>query len=129
MTVRTADRATRRLLVEIGAVRTGCGDPVALRSAWDAALLLVPVDAERSLVSLRGEGVVWVPVFTSTRELAGFGVLRGEGDREWEYLTIRGSRLLTVLDQTCPAAGLAVDPAGDAPMVLPARWWEVAGRG
>lgn len=126
--VRTADYATRRLLVEIGAVRAGFGDPTALKSTLDAALLLVPIDADHNLLSLRLNSVSWVPVFSSTRELAEFGARRGEGDRDWEYLTIRGSRLLTVLEEAYPPPGLAIDVAGDAPMLLPARWWET-GRG
>lgn len=66
-------------------------------------------------------GIRWIYAFTTPTELADFLLARGEGEAEVGYLTVRGDRLL---DVAVPAlgvpGGVAVDVAGDRPVLFPA---------
>lgn len=127
----TIDNAVLRS--EIDLVRHGVGDADSLMGALRRSVLLVPqppappgaegVAQENRSTVLSGDqdGLRWIYAFTSPEELAGYFVARGEGDQEVPYLTVRGDRLL---DVAVPAlgvpGGIAVDVAGEAPMLFPA---------
>jgi hypothetical protein len=104
----------------IARVRAGTGDARVMVSAFRDSLVLVPQDGGGA-VAMEVSGVQWLPVFTTHAELAAWVVARGgDGDVEQNYLAVQGSRLLDVAipDLGFPA-GIAIDPAGIAPMMLP----------
>jgi hypothetical protein len=86
-----------------------------------AALLLLPTDGAESVFTAQENGLHWVYAFTGTERLARFAAARGEGEREWPYLTVRGSRLAeVVLPELGPDVALAVNVAGPCPGLFPA---------
>ena len=114
------------LLFEINAVRSGFGEPTALMSALRDALLLVPTHGEFQLVTGAYAGERWICAFTSREELAKFAIARGEGDREWSYLTTLGGRLLDGVVSDQDHVGIVVDVAGERPLTFPAQTLGVA---
>jgi hypothetical protein len=83
---------------------------------------VVPTDGGESVLTAEQDGRKWLYAFTSTEELARFAAARGEADREWPYLTVRGERLAAVLAPELGAdAVLAVDVAGANPGLFPAE--------
>ncbi|MEU9862698.1 hypothetical protein AB0D99_17675 [Streptomyces sp. NPDC047971] len=56
-------------------------------------------------------GVRWILAFSDESALARYALARGEGDRDWEYETVLGARLL---DVSVPAAGVPCGVAVDA---------------
>ncbi|WP_067885251.1 SseB family protein [Nocardia vaccinii] len=112
---------TRRLLVEMSAVRSGFADKKALQSTFADALLVLPVAGEQhDLLTADHSGVSWVLAFTSVREFALYGRAQGADDRQWDYLTCRGSRLRDIVSGA--SRGIALDVAGQAPLLLPPGW-------
>lgn len=116
-----SDSFTRRLLVEMSAVRAGFADKKALQTAFAEALLVLPVAGEQhDLLAADHSGISWVLAFTSMREFASYGRTQGAGDRQWDYLTCRGNRLRDIVSGT--SRGIALDVAGKAPLLLPPGW-------
>ena len=115
---------------EIDLLRHGVGDAEALMGSLRRSVLYVPCAGEvpadpaevpPAVRSGDQDGLRWIYAFTSPTELADFLRARGEGEDEVGYLTVRGDRLL---DVAVPAlgvpGGVAVDVAGDRPMLFPA---------
>ena len=116
---------------EIDLLRHGVGDAEALMGSLRRSVLYVPCageapadpenDVPRAVRSGDQDGIRWIYAFTTPTELADFLLARGEGEAEVGYLTVRGDRLL---DAAVPAlgvpGGVAVDVAGDRPMLFPA---------
>ena len=98
------------LVEQIVAYHERRGDPEARLAAFRGALVLVPA------VRTEYGGLEWWHAFTDEVELARYAQARGEEDREWEYVTTRGERLLTAIEGR-PAA-IMVDAAGDRPMAF-----------
>jgi hypothetical protein len=108
-------------MVEISATRAGFGDKKALRAAFTETLLVLPVAGEQhDFLTADHSGLSWILAFTSLRELALYGRTRGDGDRQWDYLTCRGNRLRDMVSGA--SLGIALDVAGQAPMLLPPGW-------
>jgi SseB protein N-terminal domain len=108
------------LFEESAATYAGYGNPPSLLQAARESLLWLPVDEEAQPLCVDAGGVAWVCAFTSERELAEFGIQRGEADQEWSYLTMRGSRLFDEVIAACPVpTGVAVNVAGAQPMMFP----------
>lgn len=106
---------------EIARVRAGEGNGESLVTAFRQAIVLLPQEADGSVASGDEGGVRWLYAFTSEQELARWVVARGgDGAAEQSYLTVRGSRLLDAgLPQVGMPAGVALDVAGDQPMLFP----------
>lgn len=108
------------LLEEIEATYAGYGSPSSLLDAAREALLWIPVDDEKQPLCADAGGLPWLYAFTAEAELAAFGIERGEGDREWSFVTMRGSRLFDDVIPACAGPmGVAVNVAGVQPMMFP----------
>lgn len=59
--------------------------------------VLVPIDPYGGLWTAEQGGVRWICAFSNEERLARFARAQGDADREWEYRTILGARLLDVL--------------------------------
>lgn len=101
-------------------IYSGTVDGPRLIETFGESLVVVPVDARDAVLVIEDRGLTWVPAFTDTAALARFALARGDGDRGWSYLTVRGFRLRDVL---VPAlgrnAGIAVDIGSQRPVFLP----------
>ncbi|MFF3214987.1 hypothetical protein ACFYYB_30645 [Streptomyces sp. NPDC002886] len=111
------------LTAEIAAIRDGLGDPARLVGEFRRAALLVPLadGPDGGLMSAVSGGIRWIYAFTDEEALARFAEARGESDREWEFLSMLGARLV---DEVVPSAdgpaGVAVNVAdGDGSMFFP----------
>jgi hypothetical protein len=91
-----------------------------LVAAFREALLFVPLGDGTTLLTADDGALRWLYAFTSSAELARYAAARGEADREWRYITVRGARVLEEflpgLPQPC---GVALDVAGARPMTFP----------
>lgn len=101
-------------------------DIVEVLAALQTSVLLAPVADDRHLLVGRltgeGRGVTWVPAFSSEDQLRAYVLRRREADRPWQYRRIPGELLLgAVLDQLPRPCGLAIDVAGQYPLLLPQR--------
>jgi hypothetical protein len=110
-------------LAEFHAQRLGI---IELLAALQTSVLLAPVADDRHLLVGRltgeGRGVTWVPTFSSEDQLKAYVVRRREADQPWRYRRIPGELLLgAVLDQLPRPCGLAIDVAGQYPLLLPQR--------
>jgi hypothetical protein len=105
---------------QISAVYDGSGDGTALVEEFRRTAVLVPLaGAERPLSGVWG-GIRWIYAFTGTAELAAFAAVRGRQADTWDYVTVRGWRLLdAVIPEVDGPAGVALDVAGDRPMMFP----------
>jgi SseB protein N-terminal domain len=105
----------------LAGLHAGATDGEQLVAGVREALLVVPTDGDESVLTAEQDGARFLYAFTSTEQLARFAAARGEGDREWSYLTVRGSRLAEVLaPELGTDAVLAVDVAGPCPGLFPA---------
>jgi len=105
---------------EVVLARHGVGDDAALLAAFRSSVLYVPLDADQQVAGARHEGVRWTFAFTTATELAAFAAARDDlGDRV-SYATVRGDHVLEGLARVPGDTAVALDVAGDAPMVLPA---------
>jgi len=96
-------------------VRAGRGDGEAMVEAFRTTVVLVPLEPGGGLSAADAGGIRWVFAFTSPAALAAWTLARGgDGASEQPYLTTLGRRLLTVAP-----VGVALDVAGDRPMLLP----------
>jgi hypothetical protein len=81
---------------------------------------IAPEDARNSVLTTEFRGINWLYAFSGEAELARFGRTAGRGDRPQPYLTARGSLLWdAVLPTMDEPAGIAVDVAGERPVLLP----------
>ena len=105
----------------IAGVRAGQGDAKAMLAAFRDTVLLVPHSADGAVVAGAFGGLQWLYAFTTAAELAAWVVASGgDATAEQPYLSVLGSRLL---DMAVPSvgrpAGVAIDVAGEQPMLLP----------
>lgn len=100
---------------EIAAFYARCGDPDALRAAFEATALEVAVTSDNVPLTLHDSGLSWLCAFTTTAALARFAVARGEGERIWHHRTVTGAELA----QAPWPVGVAVDLGGPRPMLFP----------
>jgi hypothetical protein len=94
-------------------VRAGEGVGDAMVEAFRTTPVLIPREPDGRVPAAGAGGIRWVFAFTSPAELAAWTLAHG-GDAEQPYLTTLGRRLLTV-----GRVGVALDVAGDRPMLLP----------
>ncbi|MBT2468920.1 hypothetical protein J7E97_13810 [Streptomyces sp. ISL-66] len=108
---------------EIAAIRDGMGDPARLVGEFRRAVLLVPLadGPGGGLMSAVSGGIRWIYAFTDEEALARFAAARGESDREWEFLSVLGARLVdAVVPMADGPAGVVVDVAdADGSMFFP----------
>ncbi|WP_330298994.1 SseB family protein [Streptomyces sp. NBC_00503] len=108
---------------EIAAIRDGQGDPARLVGEFRRAALLVPLadGPDGGLMSAVSGGIRWIYAFTDEEALARFAEARRESDREWEFLSILGARLVdAVVPMAQGPAGVAVNVADvDGSMFFP----------
>ncbi|WP_327415104.1 SseB family protein [Streptomyces sp. NBC_01233] len=111
------------LTEEISAYRDGRGEPGRLVGEFRRAVLLAPLTdgADGGLMSVVQGGVRWLYAFTDEAALARFAQARGAGDREWEYLSVLGARLVdAIVPMVDGPAGVAVNVADeDGSMLFP----------
>ncbi|MFJ7268792.1 SseB family protein [Streptomyces sp. NPDC099050] len=82
--------------------------------------VLVPIDPYGSLWTAESGGVRWICAFSDEEALAGFARAQGDAEREWEYRTVLGARLLDVMVPMLRVpAGVALDVGGDDGMLFP----------
>lgn len=97
-------------------------DITAVLTALKTSTLLTPVPDGFHLLVGQSRGITWVPTFTSEEQLRRYAILRCEADRPWQYRRIPGDQLLSaVLDGIPSPCGLAIDIAGQHPLLLPRR--------
>ncbi|MBT2479591.1 SseB family protein [Streptomyces sp. ISL-94] len=111
------------LTEEIAAYRDGRGEPGRLVGEFRRAVLLAPLanGADGGLMSAVQGGIRWLYAFTDEAALARFAQARGAGDREWEYLSVLGARLVDAMVPMIDGpAGVAVNVADeDGSMLFP----------
>jgi type III secretion system (T3SS) SseB-like protein len=107
------------LVGRIACVYDGVVDGPGLLAGLREAVVVVPSDGHDGVLTGDEGGVCWVYAFTGPKALARFAQARGEGDREWPYLTSRGARLLEVLPAIDRPAGIAVDVGSQRPVFFP----------
>jgi hypothetical protein len=91
-------------------------------AALESSTLLTPVPDGSHLLVGQSRGITWVPAFTSEHQLRRYAILRCEADRPWQYRRIPGEKFLgAVLDGVPDPCGLAIDVAGQHPLLLPRR--------
>lgn len=105
---------------EVALARHGTGDDAALLAAFRAAVLYVPLSEGEQVVGARHEGVRWAFAFTTAVELSRFAAARDDLGSPVRYATVRGDHVLDGLTRVPGDSAVALDVAGDAPMVLPA---------
>lgn len=111
---------------EIRSYYAGFGQPTALRSALQEAVLLVPVTEDDRVFRVRSGGLGWLCAFTAVEEYARYMLARETmtaggivPDRQYRYHTFLGSRLLEYAERQEEPTGITVDIAGRAPMAFP----------
>lgn len=102
-------------------VRGGEAAGAAMVERFRDTAVLVPLDGRGRLAAADAGGIRWVFAFTTPAELAAWVLARGgDGDAEQRYVTVLGRRLLTVAPASHDGpVGVALDVAGDRPMLLP----------
>jgi hypothetical protein len=94
--------------------------PAALIGEFRRTPVLVPLDAQGGLWAAELGGILWIHAFTDEAELLRFAAAREEAGRDREYRTVLGARLLdVVVPATGAPTGIALNPAGGHPMLLP----------
>ncbi|WP_405725196.1 SseB family protein [Streptomyces sp. NBC_01537] len=86
--------------------------------------VLVPLDAGGGMWSAELGGIRWIYAFSDEAELARFAAARGarseSADPGWEFISVLGARLLdVVIPQVGVPTGVALDVAGERPVMLP----------
>lgn len=105
---------------QIVAVHDGQVDHGPLMAAFRDAILLVPLGPRTTVLTSNSGGLRWILAFTSEDELARYSLARNEAEQERRYITVRGDRILDeFLAAVGPPCGVAIDIAGDRPMMLP----------
>ena len=110
------------MTAEIVAYYRGRGRGPELLSAFRRGVVVVAVagGAVEEVLTVAGDGVAWLCAFSDLEKLARFAALRGDGDREWSYVTVSGARLLYRWLPGLPGpVGVALDLGGDRPMLFP----------
>ncbi|MEU9376554.1 SseB family protein [Streptomyces sp. NPDC048255] len=84
------------------------------------AAVLVPLDLYGSLWTAEQGGIRWICAFSDEEALARFARAQGDAEREWEYRTVFGARLLDVMVPMLGVpAGVALDAGGEDGMLFP----------
>ncbi|WP_412079331.1 SseB family protein [Streptomyces xanthophaeus] len=84
------------------------------------AAVLVPLDPYGSLWTAEQGGIRWICAFSDEEALARFARAQGDAEREWEYRTVFGARLLDVMVPLLGVpAGVALDAGGEDGMLFP----------
>jgi hypothetical protein len=109
------------LVDRIRRVRSGAESGEAMIEAFRDAVLLVPQAPDGTLMAADSDGICWLLAFSGKAELATWVLTRGgDGEAEHGYLSVRGDRLLDVaVPATGVPTGVAIDVAGEQPMLLP----------
>ncbi|MGW6856690.1 SseB family protein [Streptomyces xanthophaeus] len=82
--------------------------------------VLVPFDPYGSLWTAEQGGVRWICAFSDEDALARFARAQGDAEREWEYRSVLGARLLDVMVPMLGVpAGVALDAGGEDGMLFP----------
>ncbi|UNO41080.1 SseB family protein [Streptomyces sp. MST-110588] len=105
---------------EIAGMRAGNGNPAAMIGEFRRTPVLVPL-ADDSLMSAEWNGIRWLLAFSDEdalmRYAAGKGLAPGAS---WEYVTVRGARLLDVVIPAIEGpTGVALDAGSEHGMVFP----------
>jgi hypothetical protein len=107
---------TTALAELLAGLHAGAVDHARLAAGVRDALLVVPTDGAESVLTGREHDREIVHAFTDTTALAEFATARRAGGQEWNYLSIRGHRLVEVLAaELGPDTVLAVNAAGRSP--------------
>lgn len=106
---------------EIEAFYAGFGNAAALKEAFRAAALLVPITAERQFTVSKFGGVAWLCVFTGEEPFAEWLSARAQlqPGGNHHYQTLSGWRLAEYADGCAEPTGVAVDIVGPRPMAFP----------
>jgi SseB protein N-terminal domain len=105
---------------EVDALHEERGRPAALIGELRRTAVLVPLDDRGGLWTAELGGVRWLHAFTDEPALARFATARGETDREWEYRSVLGARILDVVIPAVGApAGVALNVGSERPMLFP----------
>lgn len=108
------------LVERIADMYAGTVDGPRLISALRESIVVVPTDGHDAVLTISDRGLTWVPAFTDTKALARFALARGDGEREWPYLTTRGARLRDVLVPPLGRdVGIVVDVGSERPAFFP----------
>ncbi|MFD3697924.1 SseB family protein [Streptomyces sp. NPDC058646] len=92
----------------------------ALLGEFRRTAVLVPFDPYGSLWTAEQGGIRWICAFSDEEALAGFARAQGDAEREWEYRTVLGARLLDVMVPMLGVpAGVALDAGGEDGMLFP----------
>lgn len=111
-----------RAAVALAEFHTRRLDITEVLTALETSILLTPVPDGSHLLLGHSRGIAWLPTFTSGDQLRRYAVLRCEADRPWQYRRIPGEQLLgAALDGIPGPWGLAIDVAGQHPLLLPPR--------
>ncbi|MEU8895745.1 hypothetical protein [Nocardia sp. NPDC048505] len=121
------ERVSETLRSEIDSFYRGFGDPVALRAAFESAVLIVPITADQRLRMSPYRGVEWICAFTSVAEYGRYLHAREElnADGEYHFHTLAGRRLSEHAAECVHPTGVTVDICGSAPMAFPPEVDEV----
>jgi hypothetical protein len=105
----------------LAAFHAGRLTATAMLAAIRASVLLTPVTGDQEVLATRSRGVIWLVAFTSPQALAVYARRRREGDRMWDYASVRGARLLGPMLAGVPGrSGVALDLGSPHPLLLPA---------
>ncbi|MCC2279164.1 SseB family protein [Streptomyces sp. ET3-23] len=120
----SSPRPAGALTEQVAAVHAGQGHPAAMIGEFRRTAVLVPLDEAGGLWSVEFGGIRWICAFTDETALARFAAAHGATaastpvDRE--YRSVLGARLLDVVVPAVGGpAGVALDVAGERPMLFP----------
>src|SRR5262249_50300118 len=100
--------------------RRGQRDAASMMSAIRSNILVVPTPGHDRVFVGHAVGVSWLYAFTSCEQLSRFTLARSWAAAPLPFAWITGARLLDDLLARLPEpCGVALDVAGDAPMLLP----------
>ncbi|MFD7921631.1 SseB family protein [Streptomyces sp. NPDC059740] len=105
---------------ELAYLHGGVGDPRAVLGEFRRTPVLV-LTTDEGLVSSELGGIRWLFAFTDEDALSRFALARGSSQgQRWEYLRMRGARLLdVVVPQAGGPAGVALDSGSDHGFLFP----------
>jgi hypothetical protein len=107
------------LVSHIAAAYAQRGGQNELVGAFRRSLLVVAMAGRDAVATVSDRGLRWLCAFTSVNNMAQFAAARGDGERVWGYLTVRGARLLDRPASGADPMGVAVDLASARPMLFP----------
>lgn len=104
---------------EIDAMCAGFGEPHALTSAFDSAVVFVPTMGRDVLVTGVAGGRSWVCGFSGEGEYQRFLADHAPESAWWGCLAVEGARLRDAVARARDSAGIAIDVAGERPCFFP----------